>query len=108
MRGLVQDSPIGGRFSQCQKGLKRGFVTPHRCRDLQVFVPRKWANVKKVPNAPFRGSTKEKLASEIFRFGYAKAANDKMVPDRVGSGCFSLCTDLRKSAEERSVQKVTS
>jgi hypothetical protein len=34
----------------------------------------------------FRGSTQEKWFSEIFRFGYAKAANDKMVPDRVGSG----------------------
>jgi hypothetical protein len=55
----------------------------------------------------FKGSTQEKQFSVIFRFGYLKAANDKMVPDPVGSGCFSLCTDLRKSAEERSVQKVT-
>jgi hypothetical protein len=29
----------------------------------------------------FKGSTQEKQASEIFRFGYRKAANDKMVPD---------------------------
>jgi hypothetical protein len=34
----------------------------------------------------FRGSTQEKSPSEIFRFGYGKAANDKMVPDPVGSG----------------------
>jgi hypothetical protein len=34
----------------------------------------------------FRGSTQEKSPSEIFRFGYRKASNDKKVPDRVGSG----------------------
>jgi hypothetical protein len=33
----------------------------------------------------FRGSTQEKSASKIFRFGYGKAANDKKVPDPVGS-----------------------
>jgi hypothetical protein len=33
----------------------------------------------------FRGSTQEKWRSEIFRFGYGKAANDKKVPDPVGS-----------------------
>ena len=33
----------------------------------------------------FKGSTQEKSPSEIFRFGYRKAANDKMVPDPVGS-----------------------
>ena len=37
-----------------------------------------------------RGSTQEKSRSEIFRFGYRKAANDKMVPDPVGSGCKGL------------------
>jgi hypothetical protein len=36
----------------------------------------------------FRGSTQEKLASEIFRFGYRKAVNDKKVPDPVGSEEF--------------------
>jgi hypothetical protein len=30
VRGLVQDSSIGDSFSQCQKGIKRGSVTPHR------------------------------------------------------------------------------
>ena len=35
------------------------------------------------------GSTQERLASKRFRFGYGKAANDKMVPDRVGSVEFS-------------------
>jgi hypothetical protein len=34
----------------------------------------------------FKGSTQEKRPSEIFRFAYRKAANDKMVPDPVGSG----------------------
>jgi hypothetical protein len=36
----------------------------------------------------FRGSTQEKSPSEIFRFGYRKAVNDKMVPDPVGSAEF--------------------
>ncbi len=34
----------------------------------------------------FKGSTQEKWPSEIFRFGYRKAASDKKVPDPVGSG----------------------
>jgi len=50
-------------------------------------------NVKKVPMVEFRGSTQEKWSSEIFRFGYRKASNDKMVPDPVGSG---LCRDHRR------------
>jgi hypothetical protein len=33
----------------------------------------------------FKGSTQEKSLSEIFRFGYGKVVNDKMVPDPVGS-----------------------
>jgi len=33
----------------------------------------------------FKGSSQEKSSSEIFRFGYGKAVNDKMVPDPVGS-----------------------
>ena len=32
-----------------------------------------------------RGSTQEKPRSENFRFGNRKAANDKKVPDPVGS-----------------------
>ena len=39
---------------------------------------------------PFRGSTQGKSASKIFRFCYKKAANDKKVPDRVGSGVSVL------------------
>jgi hypothetical protein len=39
---------------------------------------------------PFRGSTQEKWPSKIFRVGYGKALNDKMVPDPVGSG---LCRE---------------
>src|SRR3954471_16308585 len=38
----------------------------------------------------FRGSSQGKSPSEIFRFGYEKAVNDKMVPDPVGSGIFVL------------------
>lgn len=41
-----------------------------------------------------RGSTQEKWPSEIFRFGYRKAANDKMVPDRVGSGFLYYINSL--------------
>ncbi len=37
-----------------------------------------------------KGSTREKWASELFRFGYRKAANDKKIPDRVGSGISVL------------------
>jgi hypothetical protein len=37
----------------------------------------------------FRGSTEEKFGFEILRFGYGKGANDKKVPDRVGSGLCS-------------------
>ncbi len=37
-----------------------------------------------------RGSTQEKWPSEIFRFGYRKAANDKKVPDPVGSEVFVI------------------
>jgi len=45
----------------------------------------------------FRGSTQEKSPSEIFRFGYKKAANDKMVPDPVGSGPNSSSRNNRRS-----------
>jgi hypothetical protein len=38
----------------------------------------------------FKGSTQEKSVSEIFRFGYRKGLNDKMVPDPVGSGVFVI------------------
>ena len=38
----------------------------------------------------FKGSTQEKWPSEIFRFGYRKAASDKKVPDPVGSEVFVL------------------
>jgi len=38
----------------------------------------------------FRGSTQEKWPVYFFRFGYRKVANDKKVPDPVGSGVFVL------------------
>jgi hypothetical protein len=38
----------------------------------------------------FKGSTQEKSAFYIFRFGYGKASSDKMVPYPVGSGVFVL------------------
>src|SRR6266404_2106165 len=47
---------------------------------------------KRVQMVDFRGSTQEKWPSEIFRFGYRKAANDKKVPDPVGSEVFVSAT----------------
>jgi hypothetical protein len=44
----------------------------------------------------FGGSTQEKSFSGIFRFGYRKAANDKMLPDPVGSGPFLTCLYKRE------------
>jgi len=41
---------------------------------------------------PFRGSTQENSRLEIFRFDYGKAANDKKVPDPVGSGVLYYIT----------------
>jgi hypothetical protein len=38
----------------------------------------------------FEGSTQEESLLEIFRFGYRKVVNDKMVPDPVGSGDFCI------------------
>jgi hypothetical protein len=38
----------------------------------------------------FKGPSQEKSSSGIFRFGYGKAANDKKVPDPVGSGISVL------------------
>jgi hypothetical protein len=38
----------------------------------------------------FKGSTQEESLLEIFRFGYKKVVNDKMVPDPVRSGVFVL------------------
>ena len=37
-----------------------------------------------------RGSTQERGASKRFRFDYEEPANDKRVPDRVGSGNLAL------------------
>ena len=74
----------------CQKGIKRRFVTPTLAVKLASFGPASWPNVKKVPNDWFQGLDLGELASEISRFGYAKAVNDKKVPDRVGSDIFVL------------------
>jgi hypothetical protein len=35
----------------------------------------------------FKGSTQQKRSSDLFRFGYEIASNDKREPDPVGSGC---------------------
>ena len=48
---------------------------------------------------PFRGSTQEKLAFEIFRFGYGKAVNDKKVPDPVGSEETTRAKSASKESE---------
>jgi hypothetical protein len=41
---------------------------------------------KRFQMVDFKGSTQEKSPTKIFRFDYRKAANDKRVPDPVGSG----------------------
>ena len=48
----------------------------------------------------FKGSTQEKSASKIFRFGYGKAVNDKKVPDPVGSEVSVLHLIPNKSLEK--------
>ena len=53
-----------------------------------------------------RGSTQEKWPSEIFRFGYRKAANDKMVPDPVGSGSFFFTSDSIRQNDHRIAERV--
>jgi hypothetical protein len=91
VRGLVQDSAIGGRFSQCQKGIKRGSVTQQKAANLSAFARHLTRMLKRFQMLEFRGSTQEKWSSEIFRFGYRKAANDPApagVPDPVGSEGF--------------------
>jgi hypothetical protein len=47
----------------------------------------------------FRGSTQEKSSSEIFRFVYRKAANDKKVPDPVGSEEATRAKSASKESE---------
>ena len=90
MRGLVQESAIGGRFSQCQKGLKRGSVTCKN-RDFGPVLARFLAECQKGSKwSASGGRPRRNRAPEIFRFGYAKAVNDKRVPDRVGSEVFVL------------------
>jgi hypothetical protein len=48
----------------------------------------------------FRGSTQEKSTSDIFRFGYEQAVNDKKVPDPVGSEGFLLFLFCHCNAQE--------
>ncbi|HJT82383.1 MAG TPA: hypothetical protein VJ719_14410, partial [Chthoniobacterales bacterium] len=58
---------MGGRCSGldagCQKGIKRGSVTP---QNWQFFSPRLTADVKKVPNGRFQGSVPGEIALEDF------------------------------------------
>ena len=53
------------------------------------------AYVKRFQMVEFKGSTQEKWPSEIFRFGYRKAANDKMAPDPAGSANFCNTKRIR-------------
>ena len=91
MRGLVQDSTIGGALQPMSKGYQMKGVRNLQkllfCAGLDsVFRPMS----KRFQMVGFRGSTQEKSLSEIFRCGYGKVVNDKMVPDPVGSGIFVL------------------
>ena len=92
MRGLVQDSAIGGRFSQCQKLSNED---PESCIDAEICRFSSRVNKpmsKRFQMVGFRGWTpRRNHTPEIFRFGYRKAANDKMVPDPVGSGLSAPC-----------------
>jgi len=58
-------------------------------KTLKLLTPRRGAcrneMSKRFQMVGFKGSSQEKSSSEIFRFGYGKAVNDKMVPDPVGS-----------------------
>src|ERR1051325_9098512 len=72
------------------KRTKRGSVTLQNGFKFDAFPRRFGAVSKGFQMVRFKGSTQEKRASEIFRFGYGKAVNDKRVPDRVGSAGFVL------------------
>ena len=54
------------------------------------------------PSGRFQGSVPGEICCELLRFGYGKAANDKKVPDRVGSGCY------RRKRPTPTVQRRTS
>jgi hypothetical protein len=49
----------------------------------------------------FKGSTQEKSGSKIFRFCYGKAANDKKVPDPVGSEILYYIKSCRRGSSSR-------
>ncbi len=69
-----------------KKVSNEGSVTPQKGPNLPAFTLHLSRMSKRFGPLPVRGSTQEKWPSEIFRFGYRKAANDKKVPDPVGSG----------------------
>ena len=54
----------------------------------------------------FRGPSQEKSTSEIFRFGYGKAANDKKVPDPVGSGCKGIVSAIGRTRRGELLLKI--
>jgi hypothetical protein len=89
------------RFTQCQKGINRGSVTPQKRIRLAGSNLAFSANVKRFRPLGLKGSTQEKWTSEIFRFGYRKAANDLAdagVPDprRLRIYFLSLRGELRE------------
>jgi hypothetical protein len=46
-------------------------------------------------------------SSEIFRFGYGKAADDKKVPDPVGSECNGILTPARAHTLARLLNSIS-
>jgi hypothetical protein len=68
-----------------QKGIKLGFVTPGKSFKFGRFCPAFRPNVKKVRTPHRQGLDPGEISVSVFRFVYKKAANDKMVPDPVGS-----------------------
>src|SRR5439155_9054451 len=56
---------------------------------------------KRFQMVALRGSSQEKRHFYFSRFGYRKAANDKKVPDPVGSGSFFFTSDSIRQNDHR-------
>lgn len=73
VRGLVQDSAIGGRFSQCQKGIKRGSATPLLRGRRSEVSDQIWLTVKKVRTPRLQGLDPGEMAFRDFPFRLQKS-----------------------------------
>ena len=82
-RGFAHKLDPLSTTANCQKGIERGSVTPVKSR----FFSCSSVNVKKVSNG---GLSPGEFTFYGLRFGQQLAANDKKVPDTVGSEVFVL------------------